>query len=139
MPNHTPLTSTRPATSPTISILFSVGIRVEHCNNGEKQGAAAGRSMLGSSTPYDYVHSFWSDQYQHKIKIVGHATAWDDLVVRGSIEGGRLVGLYLSGGVLRAAVGVDRGGDPEVDRDSRDGGLRSARRPASQARPRHAR
>ena len=93
-------------------------IRVEHYNNGEKQGAAAGRSMLGSSTPYDYVHSFWSDQYQHKIEYVGHATAWDDFVVRGSLEGGRLVGLYLSGGVLRAAVGVDRGGDPEVDRDS---------------------
>ena len=64
------------------------------------------------------MHSFWSDQYQHKIEYVGHATAWDDLVVRGSIEEGRLVGLYLSGGVLRAAVGVDRGGDPEVDRDS---------------------
>src|SRR5215472_11987163 len=33
-------------------------IRVEHYNNAEKQGAAAARSMLGSTAPYDYLHSF---------------------------------------------------------------------------------
>ncbi len=93
-------------------------VRVEHYNNGEKQGAAAGRSMLGSSTPYDYIHSFWSDQYEHKIEYVGHATSWDDFAVRGSLEEGKLVGFYLSAGVVRAAVGLDRGGDPELDRDS---------------------
>src|SRR5262245_43857265 len=47
-------------------------IRVEHFNNGERQGAAAARSMLGSDAPYDYVHSFWSDQYEHNIEYVGH-------------------------------------------------------------------
>ena len=51
-------------------------IRVEHFNNAEKQGAAAARSMLGSTAPYDYVHSFWSDQYEHKIEYVGHASKW---------------------------------------------------------------
>jgi 3-phenylpropionate/trans-cinnamate dioxygenase ferredoxin reductase subunit len=40
-------------------------IRVEHYNNAEKQGAAAARSMLGSSAPYAYLHTFWSDQYEH--------------------------------------------------------------------------
>jgi 3-phenylpropionate/trans-cinnamate dioxygenase ferredoxin reductase subunit len=93
-------------------------VRVEHYNNGEKQGAAAGRSMLGSSAPYDYIHSFWSDQYDHKIEYVGHAASWDDFVVRGSLEEGKLVGFYLSADVVRAAVGLDRGGDPELDRDS---------------------
>jgi 3-phenylpropionate/trans-cinnamate dioxygenase ferredoxin reductase subunit len=78
-------------------------VRVEHYNNAEKQGAAAARSMLGSDAPYDYIHSFWSDQYEHKLEYVGHATAWDGFVVRGS---------------LQAAVGLDRGGDPELDRDS---------------------
>jgi 3-phenylpropionate/trans-cinnamate dioxygenase ferredoxin reductase subunit len=56
-------------------------VRVEHYNNAEKQGAAAGRSMLGSTAPYDYLYTFWSDQYEHKI------------------------------------VGLDRGGDPELDLD----------------------
>ena len=93
-------------------------VRVEHYNNGEKQGAAAARSMLGSTAPYDYIHSFWSDQYEHKIEYVGHVTKWDDFVVRGSVDEGKLVGFYLVDGVVKAAVGLDRGGDPELDRDS---------------------
>jgi 3-phenylpropionate/trans-cinnamate dioxygenase ferredoxin reductase component len=92
-------------------------IRVEHFNNAEKQGAAAARSMLGSTAPYDYLHSFWSDQYEHKIEYVGHAAAWDEFVIRGSEEEGKLIGFYLAGGVVRAAVGLDRGGDPELDHD----------------------
>jgi 3-phenylpropionate/trans-cinnamate dioxygenase ferredoxin reductase component len=108
-------------------------VRVEHYNNAEKQGAAAGRSMLGSAAPYDYIHSFWSDQYEHKIEYVGHATTWDDFVVRGSLEEGKLVGFYLSAGLVRAAVGIDRGGDPELDRDSEMAAC--ARLVAQRARP----
>jgi 3-phenylpropionate/trans-cinnamate dioxygenase ferredoxin reductase subunit len=93
-------------------------VRVEHYNNAEKQGAAAARSMLGSDAPYDYIHSFWSDQYDHKLEYVGHATKWDEFVVRGSLTEGKLVGFYLVNGVVQAAMGLDRGGDPELDRDS---------------------
>jgi 3-phenylpropionate/trans-cinnamate dioxygenase ferredoxin reductase subunit len=92
-------------------------IRVEHFNNGEKQGAAAARSMLGGADPYDYVHSFWSDQYEHKIEYVGHAARWDEFVVRGSVADAKLIGFYLVDGTVRAAVGLDRGGDPELDLD----------------------
>jgi 3-phenylpropionate/trans-cinnamate dioxygenase ferredoxin reductase subunit len=92
-------------------------VRVEHFNNAEKQGAAAARAMLGSTAPYDYLHSFWSDQYEHKIEYVGHAATWDEFVVRGSAEEGRLIGFYLRGGVVLAAAGLDRGGDPELDTD----------------------
>ena len=93
-------------------------VRVEHFNNGEQMGRAAARSMLGSTAPYDYIHSFWSDQYEHKLEYVGHATKWDQFVVRGSLEERRLVGFYLVEGQVRAAVGLDRGGDPELDSDS---------------------
>jgi hypothetical protein len=81
-------------------------------------GRAAARSMLGSTAPYDYIHSFWSDQYEHKLEYVGHATKWDQFVVRGSVEERRLVGFYLFDGHVQAAVGLDRGGDPELDSDS---------------------
>ncbi len=108
-------------------------IRVEHYNNAEKQGTAAARSMLGSTAPYDYVHSFWSDQYEHTIEYVGHVTKWDEFVVRGSVEEGKLVGFYLVDGVVRAAIGLDRGGDPELDRDSEMAA--SARLVAARARP----
>jgi 3-phenylpropionate/trans-cinnamate dioxygenase ferredoxin reductase subunit len=92
-------------------------VRVEHYNNGEKMGRAAARSMLGSNEPYDYIHTFWSDQYEHKLEYVGHATKWDRFVVRGSIEEPRFIGFYLLDGQLLAAVGLDRGGDPELDTD----------------------
>jgi 3-phenylpropionate/trans-cinnamate dioxygenase ferredoxin reductase subunit len=93
-------------------------VRVEHYNNAENQGRAAARSMLGSTAPYDYIHTFWSDQYEHKLEYVGHATTWDEFVVRGSLQERKLVGFYLQEGILRAAVGLDRGGDPELDLDS---------------------
>jgi 3-phenylpropionate/trans-cinnamate dioxygenase ferredoxin reductase subunit len=108
-------------------------VRVEHFNNAEKQGAYAARSMLGSTAPYDYLHTFWSDQYDHKIEYAGHAATWDDFVIRGSVAAAQLIGFYLAGGVVLAAVGLDRGGDPELD----VGGemAASARLVATRARP----
>ena len=93
-------------------------LRVEHYNNAEKMGRAAARSMLGDPAPYADVHTFWSDQYDHAIEYVGHARQWDTFAVRGSLEDRRLVGVYLRGGVVRAAVGLDRGGDPELEPES---------------------
>ena len=108
-------------------------IRVEHYNNAEKQGVAAARSMLGSTVPYDYLYTFWSDQYEHKIEYVGHVAKWDDFVVRGSLADAKLIGFYLVGGVVRAAVGLDRGGDPELDLDGEMAAC--ARLVAGRARP----
>jgi 3-phenylpropionate/trans-cinnamate dioxygenase ferredoxin reductase component len=108
-------------------------VRVEHYNNGEKMGSAAAQSMLGSTAPYDYIHTFWSDQYEHKLEYTGHATEWDRFVIRGSLEDGKLLGFYLKSGVLLATVGLDRGGDPELDEDSEMAA--SARLVAMQARP----
>jgi 3-phenylpropionate/trans-cinnamate dioxygenase ferredoxin reductase subunit len=88
-------------------------LRVEHWNNGAQQGRAAARSMLGGAQPYDYVHSFWSDQYEHVIEYVGFAARWDRLVFRGRPESRAFLGFYLHDGIVRAAVGLNRGGDPE--------------------------
>jgi 3-phenylpropionate/trans-cinnamate dioxygenase ferredoxin reductase subunit len=88
-------------------------LRVEHWNNGYQQGRAAARAMLGGPEPYDYLHSFWSDQYEHLIEYVGFAAAWDRLVFRGDPRSRKFLGFYLKGGIVHAAVGLDRGGDPD--------------------------
>jgi len=88
-------------------------LRVEHWNNGYQQGRAAARALLGGEQPYDYIHSFWSDQYEHSIEYVGFAAAWDRVVFRGRPESRKFLGFYLKDGILRAAAGLDRGGDPE--------------------------
>ena len=99
-------------------------LRVEHWNNGYQQGRAAARSLLGGRQPYDYVHSFWSDQYEHAIEYVGFAASWDRVVFRGRPESRKFLGFYLKDGILRAAVGLNRGGDPEDPKA--DGELKAA-------------
>jgi 3-phenylpropionate/trans-cinnamate dioxygenase ferredoxin reductase subunit len=88
-------------------------LRVEHWNNADRQGAYVARSMLGRDEPYDYMHSFWSDQYEHVIEYVGFAASWDRLVFRGRPESRKFLGFYLKDRMVLAAVGLDRGGDPE--------------------------
>jgi 3-phenylpropionate/trans-cinnamate dioxygenase ferredoxin reductase subunit len=88
-------------------------LRVEHWNNAYRQGQAAARSLLGAEQPYDYVHTFWSDQYEHVLEYVGFARSWDRLVFRGRPERRAFLAFYLQGGVLQAVAGLDRGGDPE--------------------------
>jgi 3-phenylpropionate/trans-cinnamate dioxygenase ferredoxin reductase subunit len=91
-------------------------VRVEHWNNAYRQGQAAARSLLGAEQPYDYVHTFWSDQYEHVLEYVGFARSWDQLVFRGRPEGRAFLAFYLQGGVVQAVAGLDRGGDPEDPR-----------------------
>ncbi len=88
-------------------------LRVEHWNNGDRHGRATARSMLDRGHPYDYLHSFWSDQYEHLIEYVGFTAAWDRLVFRGRPASRTFLGFYLQADRVRAAVGLNRGGDPE--------------------------
>jgi 3-phenylpropionate/trans-cinnamate dioxygenase ferredoxin reductase component len=88
-------------------------LRVEHWNNAYRQGLAAARSMVGGNQPYDYLHSFWSNQYEHTVEYVGFATVWDRIVFNGRPQGRRFLAFYLKDGLVRAVAGLDRGGDPE--------------------------
>jgi len=90
-------------------------IRVEHYNNAEKQGRAAAASLLDRGAPYDYVHSFWSDQFDQTVEYVGFATEWDSVTVEGSLPDRDFIVRYLRGGKLLAAAAMGRGGDPESD------------------------
>jgi 3-phenylpropionate/trans-cinnamate dioxygenase ferredoxin reductase subunit len=99
-------------------------LRVEHWNNGFQHGRAAARAMLGDPAPYDYLHTFWSDQYEHSIQYVGFAAEWDRLVFRGDPSSRKFLGFYVKAGLVRAVMGLDRGGDPEDPKG--EGELREA-------------
>ena len=88
-------------------------LRVEHWSNGYQQGRAAAWSLLGGQQPYDYVHSFWSDQYEHTIQYVGFAGSWDRVVFRGRPASRKFLGFYLKDGIVHAVASLNRGGDPE--------------------------
>ena len=93
-------------------------VRVEHFNNAEKQGRAVARAVLGSRQEYDYIYSFWSDQYEHNLEYVGFVRKWDRIVLRGSYDSRKFLAFYLTQGVLQAAFGLNRGGDPELEAGS---------------------
>jgi 3-phenylpropionate/trans-cinnamate dioxygenase ferredoxin reductase subunit len=88
-------------------------IRVEHYNNAEKQGRAAAASLLDRGAPYDYVHSFWSDQFDRTLEYVGFAAEWDGITVEGSLRDMDFIVRYMRGGKTLAAAAMGRGGDPE--------------------------
>ncbi len=96
--------------------VFDTRMRVEHFDNANKQGMAAAKNMVGQRTVFNDPHWFWSDQYELNLQHVGHATQWDDVVVRGSLDEFDFTAFYLSKGVLRAAFAVERGDDIGVAR-----------------------
>jgi 3-phenylpropionate/trans-cinnamate dioxygenase ferredoxin reductase subunit len=86
-------------------------MRVEHWQNGLKQGAAAARSMLGRGQSYDEVHWFWSDQFDANIQYAGFHAAWDRIVVRGSLASRKFLAFYLTGGRVESVVAINQGRD----------------------------
>ena len=91
--------------------VFGRRIRIEHWNNARAQGRVAALNMLGRDTPYDEIHWFWSDQYEHTIQYAGYHREWDDLVIRGSLESRSFAGFYMLDGRVQAVVSVDRPAD----------------------------
>src|SRR5260370_8481925 len=70
---------------------------------------------MDSGVPYDYVPSFWSDQFDQTLEYVGFAAEWDSITVEGSLQDRDFIVRYLRGGKLLAAAAMGRGGDPERD------------------------
>jgi 3-phenylpropionate/trans-cinnamate dioxygenase ferredoxin reductase subunit len=91
--------------------VFDRRMRVEHWQNAVKQGAAAARNMLGRRVAYDEVHWFWSDQYDANLQYAGFHTAWQQLVVRGSLDSGSYLASYVNDGRIDAVVGLNRAKD----------------------------
>jgi 3-phenylpropionate/trans-cinnamate dioxygenase ferredoxin reductase subunit len=86
-------------------------MRVEHWQNGVKQGAAAARSMLGRGHSYDEVHWFWSDQFDANIQYAGFHATWDRMVVRGSLAERKFLAFFLAEGRLESVVAINQGRD----------------------------
>jgi 3-phenylpropionate/trans-cinnamate dioxygenase ferredoxin reductase component len=91
--------------------VFGRRIRTEHWNNAREQGRTAALNMMGLDTPYDEIHWFWSDQYEHTIQYAGYHREWDELVIRGSLATRSFAAFYVLGGRVQAVVSVDRPSD----------------------------
>jgi NADPH-dependent 2,4-dienoyl-CoA reductase/sulfur reductase-like enzyme len=84
-------------------------VRIEHWTNAVEQGQHVGRSIAtGEPSPFGTVPFVWSDQYEHRIQVLGRPGADDEVhVVAGSFEERRFVALTAEGQRLTGAVGMD--------------------------------
>jgi 3-phenylpropionate/trans-cinnamate dioxygenase ferredoxin reductase subunit len=82
-------------------------LRVEHWDNAIRQGRLAGATLLGRPDRYDWHPYFFTDQFDLGMEYVGYSAPDDEVVVRGSEEGGEFIAFWLRDEVLTAAMNVN--------------------------------
>lgn len=88
--------------------------RVEHVDNAETMGAAAGRIMAGSEETYDHTPMYYSDVFDHGYEAVGTMDASLE-TVEDPLDGGKLVVYYLDDEAVRGVLLWDVFSDTGVD------------------------
>jgi NADPH-dependent 2,4-dienoyl-CoA reductase/sulfur reductase-like enzyme len=96
---------------------FAEEMRVEHWTNADEQGALAAGNLLtaaagGDAVAHDTVPYVWSDQYHHRVQVVGRTTAADGSpaaaeIVVGSAAARRFLAVFHADGRLRGALALD--------------------------------
>ena len=82
-------------------------LRLESVPNAMEQGRVAASNMLGGSKSYASMPWFWSDQYEHKLQMVGFSKDSDQSVVRGDMESKSFTVFYLKDDSIIAADSVN--------------------------------
>jgi NADPH-dependent 2,4-dienoyl-CoA reductase/sulfur reductase-like enzyme len=94
------------------SVVHGRVMRIEHEDVAAQQGRTAALNMAGGDQPHDVVPYFFSDLADWaSFEYVGPAGAWDEEIVRGSIEDGEFSHWYLRNGRVVAALAVERSRD----------------------------
>ncbi len=87
-------------------------VRLEHWTNAAEQASAAAENLLagpGGARPYAPVPYFWTDQYRHKLQLVGLPDPGDAFeLVEGAFGDHRFVGLYHRERRVTGVLGMNR-------------------------------
>ena len=65
----------------------------------------------GRGMSYNAVPVFWTIQYLKRLDYVGHASAWDEIVLNGDPGNLEFIAYYVKDGHVAAAAGMDRDRD----------------------------
>ena len=72
-----------------------------------EQGRVTASNMLRGSKSYASIPWFWSNQYEHKLQMVGFSKDSDQSVVGGDMESKSFTVFYLNDGSIIAADSVN--------------------------------
>jgi NADPH-dependent 2,4-dienoyl-CoA reductase/sulfur reductase-like enzyme/nitrite reductase/ring-hydroxylating ferredoxin subunit len=90
--------------------------RIEHWRLAAQQGRIAAENMLdseGRSRSVDtIVPFFWSGQYNLKLRYVGHAEQWDNVIINGDLDEPKFLAFYVQNDKIMAVAGINR--DQEI-------------------------
>ena len=82
-------------------------IRLESVHNAMEQSKTVASSIMDNKIPYNQVPWFWSDQYDHKLQIVGISGEHDEVLARGDQKESKFMLFYLKKGVLIAVDAIN--------------------------------
>lgn len=83
-------------------------IRIEHWTNAVEQGQHVAGCITGEPTAFATVPFVWSDQYDHRVQIVGRPAPTDDVrVVHGSLDEPPWAVEHVRDGEVTGVTGVD--------------------------------
>jgi 3-phenylpropionate/trans-cinnamate dioxygenase ferredoxin reductase component len=83
-------------------------LRLESVPNAIEQARVCAASICGKPTPYSAVPWFWSDQYDLKLQMVGISQGYDEIAIRGDINGTSFCAFYLANKTVISAEAVNR-------------------------------
>lgn len=81
--------------------------RVEHWGHAEYCGQVAGLNMTGNAQKYDLLSYVWSEIFDLRIDMAGDERDRDRTLVRGDMDAGAFIVLYLKGDRVRAYFAVN--------------------------------
>ncbi|WP_280343484.1 NAD(P)/FAD-dependent oxidoreductase [Nocardia abscessus] len=82
--------------------------RIEHWNHAQAHGAAAARTVLGASVPYEEVPWCWTNQFGRNLQIAGWPGLGAELIVRGDVDAGPFLALSLADDRLVGVIGAGK-------------------------------
>ncbi len=88
--------------------IYERHIRLESVPNATEQAKAVALHINEKPKPYNSLPWFWSDQFDLKLQIAGLSEGYDDIVIRGDIEGSRsFAAFYFKGDKILAVDAVN--------------------------------
>ena len=89
-------------------------VRHETSANAQNHAIAVAKSMLDQGEAFRDIPSFWSDQYDASMQVIGSLTDHDDVILRGSMDGERFIQLYLRNNRISGAAGLNSAQDISI-------------------------